>query len=232
MLGTSGSMRIVWEAGKAAIADPGQWCYRVDRRRFAGGMALSEGGNAVAWARKSLLLGAPAEIEANVVAMPPDGHGLTVLPFFLGARSPDWIDGRTAVFAGITAATSPLDMYRAVLESVAIRFALLKRRLDAARPGQRRVVATGAAFLQSSAWPQIVADCLGEEIMLSGVSEGSLRGAAILALEELGCIASIGALESPITAVVNPDAEAHAIYAKAMERHKRLDEQMISMNVV
>lgn len=227
MIGTSGSIRIVWEEGHIAINDPGMWCFRINQKRFVGGMALSEGGNAVAWARDTLNLGNLDEVESITAAIPPDTHGLTVLPYFLGSRSPTWVNGRKAVIAGITIATTPLDIYRAVLESVAIRFTILKRRLDRVKPGSRRIVATGGALLKSSVLPRILADCLGEAITVSGVGEGSLYGAAVLALEQMGCMASIHDWDSPVTSVVSPNPRAHEAYVKAIERHDQFDKQLL-----
>ncbi|MFT3962365.1 gluconokinase [Propionivibrio sp.] len=222
MLGTSGSMRMLWDAGRPRLPDPALWCFRLDAKRFAGGMALSEGGASAAWARRLVAEEARRDVDEEIAAMPPDAHGLTVLPFFLGARSPDWIDGRTACIAGITAATTPLEIYRATLESIGLRFAVLKKRLDRAWPDEKRIVATGAGLVRSPVWSQIVADCLGREIELSGVEEGSLRGAALLAWERLGA-APLGRFGYPIDRVVSPDAEAHSRYAEAMERQEAFD---------
>jgi gluconokinase len=222
MLGTSGSMRVLWESGCPALPDSGLWCFRLDEKRFAGGMALSEGGASAAWAGKLVAADAQRDIDREIAAMSPDAHGLTILPFFLGARSPDWADGRTACIAGITAATTPLEIYRATLESVGLRFALLKKRLDRAWPRERRIVATGAGFLRSPAWTRIVADCLGEDIQISGIDEGSLRGAALLAWERLG-FAPLDSFRHPIERIVSPDPGAHARYVEAMKRQEILD---------
>jgi gluconokinase len=226
-LGTSGSMRIFWEAEHTTIPDPSLWCYRVDRRRFAGGMALSEGGASAAWVRQILALDQRRDLEAELSRMAPDAHGLTVIPYFLGARSPGWLEGRTAAISGLSAATTPLEIYRAVLESVGLRFALLKRRLDRAWPRPRRIVATGAALLRSPVWSQIVADCVGEKIAVSGIDEGSLRGAALLTLERLGEVRALSDFEYPIKAVVSPDPKAHAIYCAAMERQDTFDRLLL-----
>jgi gluconokinase len=223
MLGTSGSMRVLWESGRPEITDTGLWCFRLDEKRFAGGMALSEGGASATWARK-LITDACHDIDEEIAAMPPDAHGLTVLPFFLGARSPDWIDGRTACIAGITAATTPLEIYRATLESVGLRFALLKKRLDRAWPRKRHIVATGAGFLRSPTWGRIVADCLCQEIRISGIDEGSLRGAALLAWERLGI--PLAGFAHPIERVISPDSGAHAVYAQAVERQEILERSL------
>ncbi|WP_213992435.1 gluconokinase [Sodalis sp. dw_96] len=226
MLGTSGSMRVVWPADSATLSDAGLWCYRVDDRRFAGGMALSEGGNAAAWANRLLDKETGENIDERVANLEPDAHGLCVLPYFLGSRSPQWSEGRTASITGITAATTPVDIYRAMLESVGLRFAFLKNRLERAWPGKRRIIATGAGFLRSAVWPQIVADCLGEPIDVSDVEEGSLRGAALLVLEKQG---QIGKIEFPINRTVYPNSSAHEKYKIALERQADFDKHMIGM---
>lgn len=226
MLGTSGSMRLVWQADSVSVPDAGLWCYRVDDKRFAGGMALSEGGNAAAWARRLLDKESAADIDDRVAALAPDAHGLCVLPYFLGSRSPQWSEGRTAAISGITAATTAVEIYRAMLESVGLRFAFLKNRLDRAWPGKRRIIATGAGFLRSSVWPQIVADCLGESLDVSDVEEGSLRGAALLVLEKQG---QGGEIEFPVNRTVYPNSGAHERYKIALERQADFDNHMIEM---
>lgn len=226
MLGTSGSMRLVWEADSMSLPDAGLWCYRVDARRFAGGMALSEGGNSAAWARQLLEEGRQDALEEQVARMEPAAHGLTVLPYFLGARSPEWSEGRTGAILGITAATTPADIYRATLEGVGLRFAFLKQRLDNAWPAQRRIIATGAGFLRSPVWAQIVADCLGEPLQLSSAGEGSLRGAALLVLEKFR---DIGDIDFPVARTVHPDPRAHRQYQKARERQADYDQALVAI---
>jgi gluconokinase len=221
MLGTSGSMRVLWESGRPELPDSGLWCFRLDEKRFAGGMALSEGGASAAWAYGLIAADAHRNVDQEIAAMPPDAHGLTILPFFLGARSPDWVDGRKACIAGITAATTPLEIYQATLESIGLRFAVLKKRLDRAWPGKRHIVASGAGLLRSPIWGRIVANCIGEEVQISGVEEGSLRGAALLAWERLG--SAIDSFDSPVERIISPDPGAHSRYAEAMERQEALD---------
>ena len=65
MVGTSGAMRAVIESATVTIPD-GLWCYRVDRKRFILGGALSNGGDVYAWMRRTLALPSEAETEARV----------------------------------------------------------------------------------------------------------------------------------------------------------------------
>ncbi|HWQ13812.1 MAG TPA: gluconokinase [Roseiflexaceae bacterium] len=145
-VGTTGALRTVLfddqgpedrrHAVPARVPD-GLWCYRVDRRRVLMGGATSEGGNVYAWMRRSLQLGAPEEVERAVAGLPPDGHGLTVLPFFAGERSPGWAGDAKATITGMTLGTTPLEILRAALEAVAYRFALIAEGLIPSVADQR-----------------------------------------------------------------------------------------------
>ncbi|HEU5161522.1 MAG TPA: FGGY family carbohydrate kinase, partial [Thermoanaerobaculia bacterium] len=90
-VGTTGAVRVVQRAARAVIPDD-LFCYRVDRARFVVGGATSNGGNVFAWGRATLRLSAEEQgaIDAQLASRTPDGHGLTVLPFLAGERSPGW----------------------------------------------------------------------------------------------------------------------------------------------
>lgn len=113
-VGTTGALRVV--RPDPVVVPPGLWCYRVDREHALVGGATSEGGNVYAWLRQTLQLGEPAATEAALAALPPDGHGLTVLPFVAGERSPGWAGDVPASIHGMTLATTPLAILRASLE--------------------------------------------------------------------------------------------------------------------
>lgn len=227
MLGTSGSMRMVWEAERAGPSEEAVWCYRVDARRFASGMALSEGGNVAAWARRVLNLPMSEEaLEHAVASALPGGHGVAALPFVVGQRSPAWNASRTAALTGMRQSTSALDIYVSLLESVALQFAALKRQLDRAHHPARKIIATGSGFTSSPAWTAMVADALGEPVSLSPVAETSLRGAALLALEALGHISRLDAPSLPKGRTFQPRAERHLVYRQMGERQARLDALM------
>src|SRR5262249_39584275 len=89
MIGTSGAMRVLWEPrrGERVRQSFGLWRYRLDARRVLVGGALSNGGNVREWAMRTL--SGSSDLEARAAALPPDSHGLTVLPFLAGMRSPD-----------------------------------------------------------------------------------------------------------------------------------------------
>src|SRR5206468_12525944 len=134
----------------------GLWRYRVDRNHAIVGGATSEGGNIYAWCRQVLRLGSDEEVEAALAALPPDGHGLTILPHLAGERSPGWRDGRRGAIAGLRLDTSGLDIVRAALESVALRLAAVYRLLAPCASGGHTIAASRAARGHSHAGTQSV----------------------------------------------------------------------------
>jgi gluconokinase len=195
---------VVYEA-PAAEPRPGLFLYRLDDRRFCEGGALSDGGNLHAWLLQTL-----RDVDTSEVAdRPPTAHGLTFLPFLGGERALGWKPNRRGAIAGLTFETTPLDIAQAGLEAVCYRLADV---LDAIG-GIESVVATGGALLGNQAWLQVLADVLGRPVEVSGVPEGSARGAALVALERLG----LPLPTAPIARVVEPRRERHEIHLRSRE---------------
>eukprot|EP00903_Cladosiphon_okamuranus_P014974 g13859.t1 len=106
----------------------GLWCYRLDRRRVVLGGALTDGGSVFEWLRHTLGLSPGENVEAvmrEVEAMPPNSHGLVILPFFSGERSPGYNDNTTACILGLRRSTTRAQVVRAGLESVCLRLAAI-----------------------------------------------------------------------------------------------------------
>lgn len=228
-VGTTGAVRAMRDEAAAPVAavPPGLWCYRVDRRHALLGGATSEGGNLYAWVRSIANLGAPAEVEAALAAFPPDGHGLTVLPFLAGERSPGWAGNVRATIDGLSLATTPIAILRAGLEAVAYRFAAIEQRM-CARPGcTHRLIASGGALLGSPAWMQIFADVVGRPVVASLEPEATSRGAALLALRGLGALPSFADAPAADGRVFEPDAGRHAVYQAAIARQQNLYDRLI-----
>jgi gluconokinase len=212
-----------------AVAPPGLWCYRIDAERPLIGGALSNGGNLFAWLNETLRLPEPKAAEAELAAMTPDAHGLTVLPFLAGERSPGWAGHARAAFAGLSWSTRPIDMLCAGLESVAYRFALIAERLPLQADTQ--VVATGGALLSSPTWTQIVCDVLGRPLVASEEPEASGHGAALLALETLGVLSDLSQAPFAFGRVFEPDMRRHEVYQAARRRQAVLYERLVEQTL-
>jgi len=174
------------------------------------------------WMLDTLNVPDAAALESELSALQPDGHGMTVLPFLRGERSPGWLDDATGAVIGLRASTSPVEIVRAGLESVAYRFALIADRLSGVvSPGPEIVVGGGAAQ-SSPTWLQMFADVLGRTVVESGEPETTSRGGAILALESAGVIGSLDDLPAQRGRRYTPDPASTDAYRSGLERHHAL----------
>jgi gluconokinase len=225
-IGTTGAMRVVVPDRRAGIKTPlGLWLYRVDAARGLLGGALTEGGNLFAWMSKTLRL--DAAMEAALADMRPDSHGLTVLPFLAGERSPGWAENAQATLHGLNLSTRPVDILRAGLEAIALRFALVYRLVNQAVPQAREVIASGGAILASPAWLQIIADALDRPLTACAEAEASSRGVALLALESLGALRDLREAPAALGQTFYPDNARHEKYLEAMERQQELYDALV-----
>ena len=221
MVGTSGAMRVVLE-GQSIEPPAGLWAYRVDANRPVFGGAISNGGEVFAWMQRSLNLADGEELEQQLAAIAPGSHGLTVLPFFAGERAPYWRSDLRATITGMSLATRPVDILRASLESVALRFRQIYRMMSAKTGEPAEVMASGGALLRSREWTQMMADALNRPIIACAEHEASSRGAAIWVLERLGALSHLSAAPVRTSGVFHPRAENVAVYDEMLDQQNRL----------
>jgi gluconokinase len=228
MIGTSAAERAVGSARADLEIPSGTWCYRVDEQRVVVGGALNDGGNLFEWLKSTLRLPPLRAIDQAIAALPPDAHGLTVLPFWGGERSTGWADDARGSIVGLRFHTTPVEILRACMEAIALRLREIDRLLLEVLPVGREVVATGGALLRSRAWMQILADVLGRPVSASLELEASSRGASLLALETLGLLAApLESLQPALGRTFEPRPERSEIYRAAAERQRRVYEALI-----
>jgi gluconokinase len=221
MVGTSGAMRVLYASEPPDELPPALWCYRADRKRIAIGGALSDGGGLYHWLTGSLSFPIDdEELQRELDLTPPDSHGLIIMPFWAGERSTGWHPDARGAIVGLTTQTQPVDILRAAMEAVAYRFALILRALAPFAPNVS-IFAAGNALRASPVWVQIIADVLNRPIFLGAMTEASMRGAALLALEAAGKIQSIEQFSIPVELVFEPDASRHARYQSGLERQEK-----------
>ncbi|MBA3468835.1 MAG: gluconokinase [Herpetosiphonaceae bacterium] len=211
-LGTSGALRVVTAVGSPIPA--GLWCYRVDAGRELVGGALSNGGNLLQWAQDTLNLPERDAAEQALADMPAAQHGLTVLPYWAGERSPGYADYARATISGMTLHTTPLHILQAILEAVACSFATLHSCLQPLLPAAHQVFASGGAIERSPVWQQMLCDALGRPLVIGAAAEATARGAAVFALESLGYQAPH---QSAPTITRQPDLARHEQYRIATQ---------------
>jgi gluconokinase len=219
-VGTSAAARLILPWPRSAGAPPGLWMYRLDVEHAVLGGAISNGGLVRQWLRRILRVpDDDSQLDARLAERPPAAHGLTMLPFLAGERSPDWPLDATALIAGLRLGTGALDILQAGLEAVAYRIALLRQLLVGATGDSPAIVASGAALERSPYWTQLVADVLGERVLLCHEQEVSSRGAAMLGLVAAGVIDTMHDVPAPAATPFEPDAERNAAYRAAFDRH-------------
>ncbi|MGE5138755.1 MAG: gluconokinase [Rudaea sp.] len=225
--GTSAAVRVVLPASPAQPIPDGLWLYTVDERRALLGGSLNNAGDAYDYLH-GLLQRPPVQVEERELsAMPPDSHGLTILPFFSGERSPGYHGNARASIVGLSLNSSPDELVRAAIESVAFRLAVIYRLVLKAVPGPEEIIASGSSLLRSPTWAQILADVLNKPVTLAGNDEPSAVGAALMAQQALGVIPDVSAFEAPRGRTFLPDAARHEKYELAMTRHQNLYERVM-----
>lgn len=226
-MGSTAAVRAVVNNTIDHVPD-GLWCYRIDAQRSLPGGATSEGGNLFAWMAHAFHLSESLHLESDLAKLKPDDHGLTVLPFWAGERSPGWHVHAKATIEGLSLATSSLEILRAGMEAVAYRVALVFDKLAGLLQDDIQIVAGGGALRNSPLWLQIVTDVLGREVDFTGIRETSARGAALLAFEALGLVEDLSKVPYFIEDTCIPDSERHAIYRNALKRQVRLYQKLIT----
>jgi gluconokinase len=225
-VGTSGALRVLYRGAPPEQLPEGLWCYRLDRERPVVGGSLSNAGNIYAWLTRTLAVDR-ARLEREVARLKPAAHGLTFLPLLAGERSLGFALHATGAIAGLTLATTAVEMVRAGFEAIAIELASVDRRLDQVLPGAGPLVASGGGLLASPAWMQIMADAIGKPVSAGKDREASARGAAICALEHL-CLLDGDRLRPRVGRTFAPDPAATEIYARQLTKQENLYRLLIA----
>jgi gluconokinase len=220
-IGTSGALRVVLKRDRVTVPW-GTFVYRLDRRRFVLGGALSEGGNVMRWFTDGLGLHHKKALQRAAAAIRPDSHGLTVLPFWAGERSPNWRGDARAVIAGLSLGTQPAQMLRAAMEAITYQFVTVASAMQRVVSRPESVIATGGQLIHSPAWTQMLADALNLRVMTSPEQEASSRGAALLVLQSLGKRPRLWSTTPARGRMFHPRARVHAIYEGARRRQQQL----------
>ena len=220
-IGTSSALRVILERDRLTVPW-GAWVYRLDRSRFVLGGALSEGGNVIRWLTDGLGLKHKKRLERAAAAIVPDGHGLTILPFWAGERSPNWRGDARAAITGLSLSTQPATLLRAAMEAISYQFVIVFKTMRRVVPRPRAVIATGGQLIHSDAWTQMLADALKLPVISSPQTEASSRGAALLALHALKRRPRLWAEKPARGRSFRPNSKAHQAYEAGRRRQERL----------
>ncbi|MEV5314877.1 FGGY-family carbohydrate kinase [Streptomyces sp. NPDC052610] len=155
-----------------------------------------------------------AEVDGLLEATPPGAHGVRVLPYFApsGERAPFVEPRLRAELLGVSLESTRADLVRATCEGIGYA---ARHCLQAA--GLTGSLAVCGGGTRSPAWMRLLADVLGRPLRVVEGEVGA-RGAVLAAAERFGVGLDAEAWTRP-TAVVEPDADRAAYYAKGYEEH-------------
>ena len=183
-------------------------------------------GMALRWFRDELAGGASYDtLTAEAAAVPPGSEGLTLLPHFSGAGSPDMNPKARGVLWGLTLGHRRGHVVRAILESVAF---MLKDNLDmleslGPRIAEIRSLGGGA---KSRLWLRIKADVCQKEFLTLACEETTCLGVAMLAGVGAGLLANLEEARDSMVRIrerIAPRPEARESHAEAFRRYRNLN---------
>ncbi len=152
---------------------------------FLGGWTATAG-LALDWFRSEL---GPVE---DAHSMDVGAGGVLALPYFAGERTPVWDPHATGAFVGLSLATRRADLYRALIDGIALsaRHHLELLKGVGVAPSRWR---TSGGGTQDEAWLCATCDALGAPLDVVAHAEKAV-GPAVLALEALGVDISLPAV--------------------------------------
>lgn len=219
-VGTTAALRVaVALEREPATPPPGLWSYRLDRRRALVGGALSNAGNLLVWAQRTLRLPPARQLEDALRAAPSPDDLPTVLPFWAGERSLGWSPDAVGVVIGLRLATDAVTLRRALAATLAVRLAWIAGELEAAgllSADAPCVVSGGVAA--SAAFATMLCHALGRPLYVTR-EEVSARGAALWAALRLG-LTTLEQCPPPAGRWFAPDAALHDRYRAYLRRHR------------
>jgi xylulokinase len=223
MYGTT--MFMVFTNGAEALRTPSMWTTAgafAGTRNLAGGLSTS--GALTAWLKG--LTGADyPELLADAAASGAGAHGLLVLPYFAGERTPIQDPDARGVIAGLTLEHTRGDLYRAALEATALGVRHNVETMRAAGADISRIVAVGGGT-QGRLWLQIVSDVTGLVQEVPATTIGASYGAAFLAATAIAAPDEVPTITdwNPISERIQPDEGVRPLYDALFDRYVRLYE--------
>ncbi|MCF3178580.1 ribulokinase [Streptomyces polychromogenes] len=167
-------------------------------------------------------------LSRKAAAQPVGGHGLVALDWLGGNRSV-LVDHRlSGVVAGLTLATRPEDVYRALLEATAFGTRVIVEALEAGGVAVREFIVAGG-LARNELLMQIYSDVLRRPVSLTASDQAPALGSAIHAAVAAGAYGDVrtacAAMGRRLPAVYTPDASRadayDALYAEYRLLHDR-----------
>lgn len=151
-------------------------------------------GAGVKWLRDKLHIVKDAAETASLAASVPDGHGVYVVPAFVGLGAPYWDSGARGAILGLTLDSSAAHVARAMLEAVAFQTRDLTGAIAADGAASPTALRVDGGMVANDWLCQFLADMLGVAVERPRVIETTALGAAYLAGLAVGVYAGLDAI--------------------------------------
>ena len=156
-------------------------------------------------------------LEAEAAASPIGAHGLVLVPYWSGCMTPYWDTAARGVIAGLSGNHNRGDVYRALLEGVALEQAMMTNMVDRATSPITHYAAAGGGS-RSDLWCQILSNASGRDVKRLETAEASALGAAMAAAKSAGWYKTIAAASAAMS------GKPSKTFRPRMKDHKRYQE--------
>jgi sugar (pentulose or hexulose) kinase len=158
-----------------------------------------------------------AQLEKEASGVPIGSRGLVMLPYFSGIMTPYWDTRGRGVFAGLSGSHTRADLYRALMEGIALEQAMMTNRVAAVTSPIDHFAIVGGGS-KSDLWCQIVADATARDVKRLETSEASALGAAMAAAKGAGIYKTIAQASEAMS------GKPSKIFRPRTKEHKRYQE--------
>jgi len=189
-------------------------------------MGVTQGaGLSLQWFRNQLAPGADYDVLTAEAAQAPAGSlGLYWLPYLMGERTPHLDAAARGGWVGLTARHTRADLLRALIEGVCYSQKDCLDIIEELGVAVTSVRVSGGGA-RSPFWRQLLADVMGERVVVLETQEGSAYGAALMSLVGTGvygsvpevCRAAIREVDS-----VEPRPAERDLYARGHQLYQAL----------
>jgi ribulose kinase len=206
----------------SAVWGPYPHALRADQWLIEGGQVSS--GSVLSWLTRDVLGTPRGELPAltsAATAVVPGSHGLLVLDYFMGNRTPHRDPRLRGSILGLTLGTTPAELYRAAVEGVCFGTrSVLESWLEVDIPVRRIVVSGG--IRHNSLWLALTADVLGRPVELVESGNLTLRSGAVQASYAAGLFPDLTTAGEAFTAptrTIEPDGRHIELYDAGYQRY-------------
>lgn len=195
---------IGYEAGQAAVGDLFSWCSKISNQSLE-------------------------QLESKASELAADAHGLTVLDWWNGSRTPYMDSELKGTIAGMTLNTTIEEIYLALIEATALGTRFIFETMNQGGLQLKRIVLSGGIAAKSPLLCQVYANVMNLPVEIITSSQPVARGAAIYALSAAKPKEDFQSLVRHVTAetrrqTISP--QKYGIYEETYKRYLKWGEQM------